>query len=819
MVHLTYNALLALVAIVALPLLVVRGLLKGQTWRGIVERFGVLAPSFHQTTANSIWLHAVSVGEVLSCAQLVKTLRREFGGVPIFVSTSTPTGRRMAGEKLSQWVNGIFYSPFDLPFALDRVFRTIRPRLVIVAETELWPNLFRLTKRSGAGLLLVNARISDRSAPRYRRFRFFFSHILPHPDLVLAQSDLDRERLIATGAPPEKVLVGGNLKYDFEPGTEKVPQAVALTLDRLQAGPIIVAGSTREGEEEPVIEAFRKLSQSRRQALLVIAPRHPQRFNEAEKVLASSGITFARRSQLAPGTSERLELPGVLLLDTLGELSSLYRVADIVFVGGSLNGWGGHNVLEPALSGKPVVVGPTMHNFRAITEELIAQRAIVQVDGPGKLADAFEGMLNNPTKAAEIGMRGRQVAESQRGATKRVVQEAVEVYRQALPLRRPGRFAQLSFWLPSLLWRAGGRLRSAAYGRGWLRGERLDTFTLCVGNVTAGGVGKTPIVLWLVEQLTARGLVAGGLMRGYRRLSDKENVVRPGSAVSPRHTGDEAQVILRHLEEAGLDVPLGIGRDRYSVGRKLEGSQPVDILVLDDGFQHFKLKRDLDLVLIDALDPFGAGEMIPLGRLREPLSALGRADAFLLTRTEPGGCYDGLIRRLRGLNPQAPVFAARSRAATAINTVSGEGTSIERLRSERILAFCGLGNPEAFWRSLELGGLTIVRRMRFRDHHVYSRSDVADIVSEARRRDAGLVITTEKDLVNLWYAAEREGLKSGTLEGRAAGLFRPLPLYWLRVDTVVEGGDRLLEWIEERMSISPSSAAKVPLAAGRSGAG
>ncbi len=819
MIYLTYNLLLALVAIVALPLLVVRGLVKGQTWRGIVERFGVLAPSFHQTTANSIWLHAVSVGEVLSCVQLVKALRREFGEVPIFVSTSTPTGRRMAGEKLSPWVNGIFYSPFDLPFVLNRVFRTIRPRLVIVAETEIWPNLFRLTKRSGAGLVLVNARISDRSAPSYRRFRLFFSRVLQHPDLVLAQSDLDRERLTAAGAPLEKVLVGGNLKYDFEPGSEKVPQSVADLLDRVEADPIIVAGSTREGEEEPVIEAFRKLSQSRRQALLVIAPRHPQRFDKAEKVLAASGIAFARRSQLAPGTSERLEVPGVLLLDTLGELSSLYKVADIVFVGGSLNGWGGHNVLEPALSGRPVVVGPTMHNFRAITEELIAQRAIVQVDGPGKLADAFEDMLNNPTKAAEIGMRGRQVAESQRGATKRAVQEAVEVYRQALPLRRPGWLAYLTFWLPASVWRWAARLRLATYRRGWLRRRRLDTFTLCVGNVTAGGVGKTPIVLWLVEQLSARGLVVGGLMRGYRRPSDKENVVRPGSAVSPRHTGDEAQVILRHLEEAGLDVPFGIGRDRYSVGRKLEGSQPVDILVLDDGFQHFKLKRDLDLVLIDTLDPFGAGAMIPLGRLREPLSALGRADAFLLTRTEPGGCYDGLVARLRELNPGVPVFAARSRGVAAVNTVSGDGTPIERLRSERILAFCGLGNPEAFWRSLELAGLTIVRRMRFRDHHVYSRSDVADIVSEARRREAGLVITTEKDLVNLWYAAEREGLKSGTLEGRAAGLFRPLPLYWLRVETVVEGGDRLLEWIEERMSISPNSVAKVPLAAGRSGAG
>ena len=787
--------LLALVAIAAIPLLVVRGLLRGQTWKGIAERFGALSSSFHQTAANSIWLHAVSVGEVLSCAQLVKALRREFGEVPIFVSTATPTGRRMASEKLSPWVNGIFYSPFDLPFVLDRVLRTIRPRLVIVAETEIWPNLFRVTKRSGAGLVLVNARISDRSAPRYRRFRFFFSAVLQHPDLVLTQSELDRERLMAVGSPSERIRVGGNLKYDFEPASEKVPQAVANSLEGLEAGPIVVAGSTREGEEEPVIGAFRKLSESRRRALLVIAPRHPQRFDEAEKVLASSGIPFVRRSQLVPGTSEHFELPGVLLLDTVGELSSLYRVADVVFVGGSLNGWGGHNVLEPALAGKPVVVGPTMHNFRAITDELIAQRAIVQAKGSGELAAAFEDLLDNPTKAAEMGVRGRRVAESQRGATRRAVQEAVEVYRQALPLRRRGWFAYLTLWLPSSLWRFAAGLRRAAYERGWLRRERLDTFTLCVGNVTAGGAGKTPIVPLacraVVYQRSCGGRFNAWLSAAFRQ---GECCATRGLLSPPRHTGDEAQILLRRLEEAGLDVPLGIGRDRCAVGRKLEGSQPVDILMLDDGFQHFKLKRDLDLVLIDTLDPFGAGEMIPLGRLREPLSALSRADGFLLTRTEPGGCYDGLIRRLRDLNPRAPVFHARSPADAAVNTVSGEGTPIERLRSERILAFCGLGNPEAFWRSLELAGLTIVERMRFRDHHVYSRSDIADIVSEARRREAGLVITTEKDLTNLWYAGEREGFKSRTLEGCAAGLFRPLPLYWLRVDTIVEDGDRLLDW-------------------------
>ena len=819
MLYLTYNVLLALAAMVAVPLLVIRGLLRGETWKGIAERFGILPHSFHQTAANSIWLHAVSVGEVLSCAQLVKALRRQFGEVPIFVSTSTPTGRRLADEKLSPSVNGIFYSPFDLPFALLRVFRTIRPRLVIVAETELWPNLFRLAKRSGAGLMMVNARISDRSAPRYRRFRFFFSHVLRQPDLVLAQSETDCERLTAAGASPETVRRGGNLKYDFEPDAEEVPRAVADSLDRLEAGPIVVAGSTREGEEEPVIEAFRKLSESRRQALLVIAPRHARRFDEVETVLASSGMPFARRSQLAPETSDRLLLPGVLLLDTLGELSSLYRVADIVFVGGSLNGWGGHNVLEPALSGKPVVVGPTMHNFRAITDQLTAERAIVRVDGPGGLAEAFEDLLDHPSKASEMGMRGRQVAQSQRGATERAVREAVEIYRLALPLRRPGLFAYLALWPFASLLRLAAGLRRAAYARGWLRRRRLDTFTLCVGNVTAGGVGKTPIVLWLVEQLSARGPAVGGLMRGYRRLSRDEKVVRPGAAVSPRYTGDEGQILLRHWEKAGLDVPLGIGQDRYSAGRKIEGSRRVEIFVLDDGFQHFQLERDLDLVLIDVLDPFGAGEMIPLGRLREPLSALRRADAFLLTRTEPGVCYDGLIARLHSLNPRAPVFAARSRAAAAVNTVSGEATPIERLRSERILAFCGLGNPESFWRSLELAGLTTVGRMRFRDHHVYSRSDVADIISEARRREAGLVITTEKDLVNLWYAAEREGLKAGPLEDRAAGLFRPLPLYWLRVETEVENKDQLLDWIEERMSFSPIAEAKVPLVLGGRDAG
>jgi 3-deoxy-D-manno-octulosonic-acid transferase len=804
-----YNLLLALAAVILLPYSLWRGWKRGLPWRRLPERLGVLPRLLHQTAPDSIWLHAVSVGEVTSCAPLVEELRRRFPSAPLFVSTTTATGQQMALEKLGGKVDGIFYAPLDLSFVVRRVLRRLQPRLVIVAETEIWPNLFRETKRTGAGLLLVNARISDQSAASYRRFRFFFRHVLRCPDGILAQSAVDRERFIAAGAPEANVAVGGNLKYDFEPTAAELPADLADFLTRVRPAPLVLAGSTRQDEEKPVVEAFRLVAQSKPRALLVIAPRHPQRFDEAAEALASSGIPYLRRSELGGSEALDLPLPGALLLDSLGELALLYRAAHVVFIGGSLNGWGGHNVLEPALYGRPVVVGPHMQNFRAIAETLLSRGGMVQVAGVTELGPALLRLVENQDDALQLGERGRQVAEAQRGATEKAAQESVRLYRKRVPQISPGFWPRLLLGAPALAWEAAARLRLAGYRRAWFARRRLNAFTVCVGNLTAGGAGKTPLVAWLVERLSRGGHAAAVLTRGYGRSSSRDCIVRPGDCTDPGECGDEAVVLLRHFTRLGLNTPIGIGAKRYETGLRILAPNLVpgaglhapettpDVVVLDDGFQHLALERDLDMVLIDVTNPFGDGRMLPLGRLREPVSSLSRASAILLTRTEPGRSYDELERRLRALNGQAPIFRSWTRPVSVVQFGEEIESPLAKLGGRRIAAFCGLGNPEAFWRVLRLEGWKVVKRFAFGDHHRYSADDLRKIADGVASANADLLLTTEKDAVNLVDAAS--GLQASLpCDHPLARTFQDL--HWLQIETVVEQEDELLRWIEEKMT-------------------
>ena len=809
MAYFLYNLLVLLIAPLAAPCIFLRALGKGMPASRFRERLGILPHTFHQTNGAAIWLHAVSVGELLSCIPLVKQLRETFPRAPLFVSTTTAAGQQIAQERLAALADGVFYAPLDLPFAVHRVLETIRPKVVIISETEIWPNLFRLSKRFGAGLLVVNGRISDRALPRYLRFEQFFAKVLAYPDLVLAQSEQDATRFIAAGSPAGKVQVGGNIKYDFEPAAEKLPAELAEFFERVRPHPVIVAGSTRENEEQPLVEAFRKVSEHHPQALMIVAPRHPQRFEEAASVLAKSGLPFARRSQLGQeGHGQDGQAPpappSVLLLDSLGELSSLYRHADVVFVGGSLNGWGGHNVLEPAHHARPVVVGPHMQNFQAITDELVAQQAIRQVKGANELAAAISQILDKPKEAEELGQRARQVAESRSGATQRAVEQAARLHSESVPASPRGALESCVLWLPSLLWTAGARLRLAAYQRNYLRKRRLRAFTVCVGNITAGGTGKTPMVQWLLEGLHSRGRSLGVILRGYRRMEPEVATIIPsGAAAAPRKTGDEGQVILRYLQHKGIAAPIGIGADRYLVGRQLEAIGPPETLVLDDGFQHVSLERDIDLVLIDVTNPFGGDAMIPLGHLREPLSGLARASAFVLTRTDEGGNYEGIKERLKQWNRQAPIFSSRMESVAAVYAASGEIAPLAALRKRRVVAFCGLGNPDSFWRDLEGLGIKLAERIRFQDHHRYSNKDVAHILTTAQRRQAHVLVTTEKDLVNLAHAIDAHAvdpeLSEQSLDVRVSGLFGAFPLAWMRVQTVVDQGGELLDWIEDQM--------------------
>lgn len=820
MAFFAYNLLLALASVVLLPYSLFRGWKRGQPWRRLPERLGFLPRLFHQTAADSIWLHAVSVGEVASCARLLEELRRRFPSVALFVSTTTATGQQMALEKLGGKVDGIFYTPLDLSFVVRRMLRRLRPRLVIVAETEIWPNLFRETKRTGAGLVLVNGRISDQSAASYRRFRFFFSHVLRCPDCILAQSATDRERFIAAGAPGAIVRVGGNLKYDFEPAAAELPPDLADFLARVRPEPLLLAGSTREDEEKPVVEAFRLVAQSKPRALLVVAPRHPQRFDEAAQVLASSGIPYLRRSELGRMKPADLPLPGALLLDSLGELASLYRAAQVVFVGGSLNGWGGHNVLEPALYGRPVVVGPHMQNFRAIAETLLSQGGMVQVTGAAELGPALLRLVEHPAEATQLGERGRQVAEAQRGATTRAAEECERLFEKSVPRISPGLWRLLLLSAPALAWEAAARLRLAAYQRHWFARRRLNAFTVCVGNLTVGGAGKTPLVAWLVERLSRGGHAPAVLTRGYGRSSSQPLILRPGDRANPVDCGDEAAVLLRHFVRSGLSAPIGIGAKRYETGLRLLSANSAsdaashreaapDVVVLDDGFQHLALERDVDLVLIDVTNPFGGGRMLPLGRLREPLSSLSRAGAILLTRTEPGRSYDELERRLRALNPRAPIFRSWTRPVSVVRFGEETESSLAMLAGRRIAAFCGLGNPESFWRVLRLGGWNVVKRFAFGDHHRYSAEDLRRIAEGAAASNADLLLTTEKDVVNLVRGFE--GLAASPHgDHPLVQTFRDL--HWLKIETVVEQGDELLRWIEEQMAGRGRTRAREPQA-------
>ncbi|MBI3698524.1 MAG: tetraacyldisaccharide 4'-kinase [Acidobacteria bacterium] len=714
-----YNLLAALVLV---PYYLYRALRHGRYGGTLRQRLGFLDPSLSQTGRATVWLHAVSVGEVLSCQELVAGLRRAFPHARILVSTTTATGHTMAREKLSNLADGFFYAPLDFPFAARRTLHALRPRLVIIAETEIWPNLFRHAKRLGAGLLVVNARLSDRSAPRYRAFRFFFRRVLALPDAILAQSDLDRSRLLNAGAPPERVVVGGNLKFDFRPSqAPPSPEILALLENRR---PVILAGSTRETEEQPVLQAFLQVSEQYKDAILILAPRHPDRFDAVAELLSQSGIPFVRRSRLPSSSAP------ILLLDSLGELASLYALADVVFIGGSLVNWGGHNVLEPAFVSRPVIVGPRMQNFRAIADALLAAGGLIQIEGPGELGPAMLRLLDHPVEAAAIGERARRLAESHRGATDRALDRATAIYHAAVPDPPPGPLARLALWLPARIWEAVARRRRP-------RPRRLSTFTISIGNLTAGGAGKTPVILWLVEQLQSRGLSCAVLTRGYRRASQDLAVLAPGDFASAAETGDEAQLLLRRSR-----LPLGISADRYRAGTEIERRFHPDVFLLDDGFQHRQLSRDLDLVLIDATAPFGGRELLPLGRLREPLSALARAHAILITRAEPSDRWDGLQQEIRRHNSRAPIFLARFEPAAWVDASTGEEKPLDFLRDRPALAFCGIGNPRSFFGALETLGLTLVARVAFPDHHRYSPSDLA-------RLRAQTLVTTEKDLVNL----------------------------------------------------------------------
>ncbi|SRR5579871_76275 len=422
--YLLYSAALAVAAALALPWFLVQGLRHGKYLRSFRSRWGVLPEDFPSPSGEgAIWLHAVSVGEVLACPRLVDELRRRWPRRQIVVSTTTETGQEAARKRLN--ADGFFYCPFDFAFAVRRVLRAVRPAMLVIAETELWPNLLREARLLGVKTAIVNARVSDRSFPRYRALRFFFRGVLGDARLLMAQSPEDARRLREIGAPSDAVRVSGALKYD-QPEPAPLPEWLAASLEAWTAEGALVAGSTAEGEEEHVLKAWAAWRVRRPRLRLIIAPRRPERFDRVADLIRARGLSLVRRSALGNGTAISGD---VLLVDTVGELAAMYRHAEVAFIGGSLVSHGGQNPLEAAWFARPAVVGPSMSNFREMTAALLAGRAIRQVRGADELPAALEALLLDREGARAMGLRARGILEANRGATERTAGALEELLR------------------------------------------------------------------------------------------------------------------------------------------------------------------------------------------------------------------------------------------------------------------------------------------------------------------------------------------------------------------------------------------------------
>jgi len=416
--HFVYSALLALTLVLSFPWWALQMLRSGKYRAGLSERLGRVPPRLADPAGRpTIWVHAVSVGEVLALGGLIQLLRSQNPEHRVVISTTTLAGQKLARERFGQ--NDVFYFPLDFAFAIRPYLRRLRPELMVIAETEFWPNFLRLTRMSGAKIVVVNARISDRSFPRYRRFRALFRPVLKNVDRFLTQSDIDRGRLIEIGAPADRVSVSGNLKFDI-----KAPKVSAL-IGQLQAAikysganPIIVAGSTVEGEEPLVLDAFRRALKWYSNATLILAPRHPERWPAVIELLRASGLPWWRRTEW---TTDTPIAGGIFLLDSIGELAALYHLATVAFVGGSLVPRGGHNILEPAHYGVPILVGPHNENFRDIVE-LFTRAGAVDIISREKFADELLHLLDTEQKRILLGRHALDVVRANSGATARTAE-------------------------------------------------------------------------------------------------------------------------------------------------------------------------------------------------------------------------------------------------------------------------------------------------------------------------------------------------------------------------------------------------------------
>ncbi len=780
-----YNIVAILLVIVATPVLIYRAIRED----GFVERvrqsiFGQVPQDDVDRVAgkNCIWLHAASVGEIVAASPLVKEFHKEFPRRPILVSVVTSSGYDMA-KRILKDADSIIYFPMDLPFLGERVIKRIRPGVFMPVETELWPNFLKAIRKYKIPAMMVNGRISDKSVKRYHYLRGLLKDMLGTIDKFCMQSPIDAQYIIQLGADPSLVTVTGNTKFDqtYTSVSEAEREELCEKLHLTGAYPILMAGSTHRGEEEILLDSFLKVKKEYPTAKMILAPRDIMRAGDLSRMVQKKGMTSILRTE-----AEKADGGDVILLDTIGELGRLYSVGDIVFVGGSLIEQGGHNILEPAAHGKAILVGPYMFNFKDSYALFSGRGACLTVNNEAELTDTILRLMSNDEEKrameeqtlqiiAENGGAALKSREELRELLDRVGERRVSIHKERFldhkervmqylytlvysgeeGLFRSSVLALLRFC--SIIYGAMVALNLGMFKKGIIPQTKLNATVISLGNITVGGTGKTPTAERIAKWIRDDGHRVAILNRGYRaKWKGSVGVVSDGSKIymSASEAGDEAYLLAKNLP----GVAVIIGSDRSKTGAHAISKLGVDVLILDDGYQHWKLDRDLDIVLIDAAaNSFGGNYILPRGTLRETLPNLDRADICLLTKVdqaEKGNC-EVVCDTIRKYNQHAPIIQSIHDSVCFLEiadwykSIPDSEVPLDSISGQRIIAFSAIGNPKSFEQSIASRGAEIVDAIRFQDHHEYTMAEMQDILDSALQKNVCALVTTEKDAVKI----------------------------------------------------------------------
>ncbi len=780
---------------------------------------------------DCIWIHGASVGEIVATSPLVKQIRKEMPERPILVSAFTVGGYNMAKQIIPE-ADAIIYFPLDLPFVAESLVKRIHPGVFMPVETELWPNFLRAIRERHIPVMMVNGRISEKSVKSYRYLYGIWDDMLNTVTRFCMQSSIDAEYITHLGADRDKIFVTGNTKFD-QTYAEVTAEDLGKYREELGIGdayPVIVAGSTHPGEEKVLFQAFQSVRKEYPDARLVIAPRKTTRADEIAKLASSYGYETGFRSVMKEESSSRKSYP-VLLIDTIGELGRIYAIGDVVFVGGSFSNTGGHNVLEPAAHAKPILVGPSMQNFKDSYALLSKVKACKMVNNTTELTHEFLDIMKNDERRKAMGEASMQVIRENRGADVRSIMYLKDLLDlTAVPAKeypvypintrnltdeggarlRHGDaviqyILQLAYgpdtpffgWLllallrgMSYLYEFGVSCKLAMYNSGIMHKEKLPCCVISIGNITVGGTGKTPTAQKMAGIVKAMGYRVVILNRGYRSHWGKEiGVVSNGEKIfmTAYEAGDEAYLMAKTLP----GIPVIIGKNRAVTGRYAVEKMNAEVIIMDDGYQHWQLERDLDVVLVDTLNMFGNGCVLPRGTLREPLENLSRGNIFLLTKTDQSSKLSRIQLRntVAKYNAGAPVVESIHHPKNFVEIadwykgISNNYRDLEELRGKNVMVFSAIGNPSSFEQTLSSIGLNILEAVRYPDHHDYGMLEMQYINERASSLNAVAMVATAKDAVKI----PTEFIYSD----------REIPLYILNMDIcITEGMDKFREYID-----------------------